>query len=690
MTTPFTACVDIGGTFTDLFLADGSGTSHSIKTPTTPDDLTAGLFEAFAKAADRYDMATDELLAETETLIHGTTIATNAIIEDTVTETALICTDGHRDVLTIREGGKEDPYEWDMDYPEPYIPRSLTFGVEERVSPEGEVIRELDEEDCIAAIEAIRDRDVDAVAVALLWAHQNPAHERRVAELIEAHAPDLEYSLSSAVAPIIREYRRTSATAINASLHGVVDEYLLELDDDLTARGYEGTPLIITANGGVMGIDEVARTPIWMVDAGPTMFPVAARAVVEAELGVEDVIALDMGGTSLDMGVVEGGSISRSREATVEGDHMLGIEKVEITSIGSGGGSIAWVDDGGLLHVGPESAGADPGPACYGRGGERPTVTDAALVLGYLNEDYFLGGEMDVDRAAAERALETGIGDRLGLDALDAAHAVYAAANQNMVSGVREITIERGIDTRRFVLSGGGGALGTHAVPVARELRVEDVVLPRQAGVVSAVGGLTSDVRRDFSESAFTTAGDFDRERVNEVLGTLEDRASSFFERAAIPPERRSLSVYTEARYPNQVWELGVPLPVERVGEADVEAFVEAFNEVHESTYGYRMPDSDVEFLSWRVEATGENPQGDAVVAGMAPDASGATDARHGGREAYFGDDRHDCPAYRADRLGPGATLEGPVFVDADTTTVVVPPGAELSVTERGNYHIRP
>ena len=686
----FIACVDIGGTFTDLFLEADDGTTHSIKTPTTPGDLTAGLFDAFGKAADRYDMETDELLAETETLIHGTTIATNAIIEDTVSTTALICTAGHRDILTIREGGKADPYEWDLDYPEPYIPRSLTFGVDERISPEGDVLRELDESDCIAAIEAIRDREVDAVAVALLWAHQNPTHEQRIGELLETHAPDVEYALSSEVAPIIREYRRTSATAINASLHGVVDEYLLELDDDLTTRGYDGTPLIITANGGVMGIDEVARTPIWMVDAGPTMFPVAARTVVEAELGRDDVIALDMGGTSLDMGVVQGGTINRSREATVEGDHMLGIEKVAITSIGSGGGSIAWVDDGGLLHVGPESAGADPGPACYGRGGERPTVTDAALVLGYLNEEYFLGGDMDVDRTAAERALEAGIGDRLGLDALEAAHAVYAAANQNMVSGVREITIERGIDTRRFVLSGGGGALGTHAVAVARELRVEDVVLPRQAGVVSAVGGLTSDIRRDFSESAFTTAGDFDRSRVNAVLGTLEDRAQAFFERAGIPPDRQALSFFTEARYPNQVWELGVPLPVAQVGETDVPSLVEAFNAVHESTYGYRMPDSDVEFLSWRVEATGENPDTSAVVTGAPPRDGSVEDAQHGRREAFFGDDRYDSPAYRAERLGPGATIDGPAFVAADTTTVVVPPGATLTVTDLGNYHLRP
>lgn len=547
----FELCSDVGGAFTDVYVRTGEGETRSVKTPTTPDDLTEGLFDALAKAGAAFDLSVESLLRRTERLIHGTTVATNAIIEDETSRTALLTTEGFRDVLTLREGGKEDPYDWDADYPEPYVPRALTFGLPERVTAEGDVETALDEAACRRTIREVTDHGVEAVAVSLLWSHQNPVHERRVGELIEAGAPELDYSLSFEVAPIVREYRRTSATAINASLYGVVGEYLTEFETALRAHGFDGAPFIITANGGVMQAAEVARTPILIVDAGPTMFPVASESITRAEIGASDLIALDMGGTSLDMGVVQDGAISRSREATVGNGHILGVQKVDIKSIGSGGGSVAWVDAGGLLHVGPESAGADPGPACHAQGGEEPTVTDAALVLGYLNPDYFLGGEMTVSREAAESAVDERVADPLGLDTVEAAHAVYATANQNMSNGVKGVTVERGIDTREFVLSGGGGAPGTHAVELARELGVEEILLPRQAGVISAVGGLTSDVRRDFSESHLTGAAEFDHEGVDAVLSSLERRAGAFFNRAEIPAEHRSLRVVAEARYPS-------------------------------------------------------------------------------------------------------------------------------------------
>lgn len=690
-------CIDIGGTFTDLY-AHGEGGAHSFKTPTTPSDPTEGLFDALEKAADHYERTIGELLDETATLIHGTTIATNAIIEDDVTKTALICTEGHRDVLTIREGVKEDPYDWDVDYPDPYVPRSRTFGVPERINAEGGVVEPLDEAAVREVIERIPD-DVDAVAVSLLWAHQNPVHERRIGDLFDELAPDLHYSLSSEVAPIVREYRRTSATAIDASLHGVVEGYLRSLRDELSTVGFDGEPLVITANGGVMGLEEAARTPIWLVDAGPTMFPVAARNVARADLDVEDVLALDMGGTSLDMGVVQNGTIARTRDASVAGEHMLGIEKVDVRSIGSGGGSIARVDEGGLLHVGPESAGADPGPACYGRGSERPTVTDAAFVLGYLDPEYFLGGEMDISLAAAERTLAERVGDPLGLDTTDAAWSVYATANQSISNGIEEQTIERGIDPRKYVLSGGGGALGTHAVQVARELGIEELLLPPEAGVVSAVGGLTSDLRRDFSESHVTTGSDFDREGVNGTLASLEERATAFFERADIPQPHRSLSFFVGARYPHQVWELEVELPGTRISGDRAEDLVDRFHRVHESTYGFAIEGQDVEFLHWRVEATGETDTEAAAGAATADGERGApqergadgTDdgaGRHGEREAYFGGAFQSCPAYRSGDLSSSQTIEGPAFVDAPTTTIVLPPDSDLEVTDLGNYHI--
>jgi N-methylhydantoinase A len=680
-------CTDVGGTFTDLY-ARIDGDARSFKTPTTPGDLTAGLFDAIEKAADAYGRSVEELLADTERFIHGTTIATNAIIEGTVADTALVCTEGHRDVLTIREGFREDPYDWSEDYPEPYVPRSLTFGVPERIDAEGEIVDPLDEAAARRTVEEIRRADVDSVAVSLLWAHQNPAHERRLAELLDELAPELHYSLSSVVAPMIREYRRTSATAIDASLHDVVGEYLLSLRGELSAAGFEGEPLVITANGGVMSVEEAARVPIWLVDAGPTMFPVAAREAVSADLGVEDVIALDMGGTSLDMAVVRDGTVARTREASVEGEHMLGIEKVDVRSIGSGGGSVAWVDEGGLLHVGPESAGADPGPACYDRGGERPTVTDAALELGYLDPGYFLGGEMDVDPAAAAHALESDVGDPLGVDATAAAWAVYATANQVISNGIRERTIERGVDPRNYVVSGGGGALGTHVVPVARELGVEELLVPRQAGVVSAVGGLTSDVRRDFSESQVTTAAGFDREGVNGTLADLESRATAFFERAGIGDERRSLSMFASARYPHQVWELEVELPAMRLGGGEVDRLVDRFHEVHERTYGFAVEEQDVEFLHWRVEATGETDTASVSPPALETGGDGESEPR-GEREAYVDGTFRPCPSYRATDLAPGETLSGPAFVDSATTTLVLPPETDLTVTDRGNYHVR-
>lgn len=682
----FQIAVDIGGTFTDCYLRDPDGRTRSFKTPTTPDDFTEGFLDALSKAAGAYDRSVEELLGETSQLIHGTTIATNAIIEGTTAETALLTTAGFRDTLLLRQGGKEDPYDWDMDYPEPYVPRHLTFGIDERVSAEGQVLEPLDEDAVRETLRSVAERDVDAVAVALLWSHVNPDHERRVGELIEAEL-DVDYSLSHEVNPIIREYRRTVSTAIDASLKGEVRRYFSRLRERLVDRGYGEDPLIVTANGGVMPIDEIVSTPVWTVDSGPTMLPVAVSHLAARELDVDDVIALDMGGTSLDIGVVRDGRIPRTREATV-GDDILGIEKVEVRSIGSGGGSIAWVDDGGLLRVGPESAGAEPGPACFGRGGDRPTVTDAALVLGYLDPDYFLGGEMRLDAAAGREAIAEHVGAPLDLDPIEAAHSVYATANQSMVNGIKELTLSRGIDPGQFSLAGGGGALGTHVVELARELRIDDVLLPGEAGVVSSIGALASDMRRDFSASQYTESHRFDRHGVNAVLADLVGEAEEFFERAGISEPRRELTAYAEARYPGQVWELQIELPGTTISDGEVEGLVDRFHEIHDATYGFRMDDHEVEFLYWRVEATGLV---DTDLEGDAPEAGPGTDpVPHGHREAYFDGGLTATPAFRPEGLVRGSTIEGPAVVDVENTTIVVPPAAGLRVTGGGHFHLKP
>ncbi|RQG89654.1 hydantoinase/oxoprolinase family protein [Natrarchaeobius chitinivorans] len=679
--------IDIGGTFTDLYLQETeTGRTDSVKVPTTPDEYTRGFFDALDAASSEQGLTTEEFLERTTRLVHGTTIATNAIIEETTAETALLTTEGFRDTLVLREGGKEDPYDWQMDYPEPYVPRSQIYGIPERIDAEGDVVTPLDEEAVRETVDEIRSKGIDSIAVSYLWSHANAAHERRTGEIIDSIDPSLHCSLSHEVNPIIREYRRTVSTCIDASLHNQVSRYFEKLSAELAEIGFDGEPLIITANGGVMSIDEIVRTPVWLVDAGPTMLPVAADRFVGLERDSANVIALDMGGTSLDMSLVNDGTIPRTREAEI-GDDLLGIEKVEVKSIGSGGGSIAWVDEGGLLRVGPESASAVPGPACYLRGGERPTVTDAALVLGYLSEERFLGGDMQISRDAAEAALEEHVGDPLGISPLEAARSVVATANQDMINGIRETTIQRGVDLRNYVLSGGGGALGVHAAMLAKGVGVEDVVLPRNAGVVSSIGGVVSDVRRDFSASHFTESDRFDHDGVDEVLTDLEAQAIDFFDRTGFAEADRSIEYYTEARYPRQVWELEVPIadpPIEPGDEADL---VEAFHQTHDDTYGFRMDDQDVEFLYWRLEATGQT---DGSVSSAADgEATGSIDeARYERRQAYFDGELHSTPVFDAAALSPGQETTGPAIVDSPTTTVIVPPGDTLSITEHGNYHV--
>ena len=680
--------VDIGGTFTDLFLRDENGKTSAVKTPTTHDELTQGVLNALDKTAEAEGLKRADLLAKTEQLVHGTTIATNAIIEDTMDKTALLCTDGFRDTLLFRKGGRDEAFQVHTDYPDPYIPRSQTYGIDERINAEGDVETDLDEEEAIAAIERARERNCDAIAVAFLWAHMNPKHERRVGTLIEQYAPELEYSLSHEVNPVIREYRRTSATAIDASLKGPIASYLTQLRSWLEESGFQEEPLLITSNGGVMEFSDVTSRPIWSVDSGPTMLPSAGLKVcrTESETDTPNVVTLDMGGTSLDIGLVRGGSISRTRDAEVA-DSVLGIEKVDVRSIGSGGGSIARVDNGGLLHVGPASAGSDPGPACYGQGGERPTITDAALVLGYLSPDRRLGGEVSIDRDAARTAVETHIGSPLDVSAVEAAHAIYATANQNMVSGIREVTIERGIDPRNYVICGGGGALGMHAVALAQELNVGQVILPREAGVISAFGGTHSDLRRDFSATQRTDSESFDIATVNDTLSALREQAEQFLDGVGVETAAQDMTYYTEARYTQQAWEIEVEAPLPPLDRSDVTALLNEFNRVHDARYGYEMSDQGIEFIHWRVEASAET--GTSNTERIVSSANDDVDAgKHSTAEAYFDGKWVPTPRYDGAALGPNHEIDGPAIVDAHNTTVIVPPETDLTVSQHGNYII--
>ena len=528
--------VDIGGTFTDLVVVDEEGRIRVFKSSTTPEDYVAAVIEHLRQASDSFGIPLEGLMQECSSfiggsLVHGSTIATNALIEKKLAKTGLICTRGFRDILTDREGGKAEPFNWDQDYPPAYLPRYLTLPVTERINAEGEIETPLLEEEVRQAVRQFQEWGVEVIAVSLIWSIVNPVHELRVGEICREEAPRIPCVLSHQVNPIIREYRRTSSTAINASLLPIVGQYVENFEKRLKEIGFPGGMLMLTSTGGVMSTEELVEKPIYSIDCGPSLAPTAGLWLGQRELGKADVITADMGGTSFDISCVSDGVIAVSRDVWV-GDSILGVSKVDIKSIGAGGGSIAWVDSGGLLHVGPESAGAVPGPACYGRGGSRPTVTDANLVLGYIDPDFFLGGAMALRPELAEAAIRKEVAKPLGLRLEQAAFSIWSAVNVDMVSAIEDITVWQGIDPREYLFVSGGGAAGLHVIPMIQEIGASDILIPKAAGVISALGGVFADITADFSSSRFTESDRFDFAAVEGDMAELEARALAFLEGA--------------------------------------------------------------------------------------------------------------------------------------------------------------
>jgi len=680
--------VDVGGTFTDLVIKDGQGGVRAFKSPTTPDNIVDGTLNAVSLAAAALGTTRAEIMANCRKFAFGTTAATNAVLEGKGARTGLLCTKGHRDVLLIREGGKEDTYTIDIDYPPPYIPRSLTLEIDERIDAEGGVVVPLDEAGARDAIRHLIDEKVEAIAVAFLWSIANPAHERRVAELIEEMAPGLAYSVSHVVSPSVREYRRTSATALDASLKPIVDTAVRSLDGRLREAGFTGILTLVTSSGGRTSPDEVIRKPIHLCFSGPSAAPESGRRFAQVEeIEGGRIITVDMGGTSFDVSIVSDWEISMHRDGVIAG-HSFGVPSVEVLTIGAGGGSLARVDSGGLIHTGPQSAGSRPGPACYGRGGARATVTDANLMRGFLDPENFAGGTMSLDVGAAKAAMYADVCEPLGLELDEAADLVCLTCEQGMVGAIEDITIKRGIDPRDFVMVAGGAAAGLHAVAIARELEIGEVIVPRFAGVLSAFGILTSNVKNMYGRSLLTRSDAFDSDAMNAVLADLKAEGQAYLEHMGIPPRDRRVEFTVEARYPGQIWQLTLPLTVEAfAGEADVAAMVEDFHALHERLYSVRSPDDPVEIVEVNARAVGLL----AEVALPDMETTDGTPQPSGYRSAYFREmgriDR--LPVYRGSDLGAGSTVEGPALIQEPLTAIVVPPRAVARVSRYGNYRIR-
>jgi N-methylhydantoinase A len=682
--------IDTGGTFTDVVVGDETGILSVGKALTTRERISRGILEGLQIAAVPLGIDAGTLLDQTAVFIYGSTRATNAILEGKTARTALLVTEGFPDTLVRREGGKTNPWDYSKDYPEPYVPRHLTFEIRERMTAEGQVLVPFDEAAMAAVLERLRSQRVEAVAVCFLWSIANPAHELAVGRLLERKLPGIPYTLSHQVNPIVREYRRASSAAIDASLKPLMQQHLREMETDLRAAGLRGELLPAISLGGVMHIDGVIAKPIHMVRSGPSLAPILGQVTGAAEVGATEVIVCDTGGTSFDVSLVRDGRPVFGRDTWLGArytGHLTGLSSVDARSIGSGGGSIARIDSGGLLCVGPESAGADPGPACYGRGGTLPTVTDAAAVLGYLDAEYFNGGRMRLDLGAARNAVGR-LAKELGKTLEDTASGILTVASEHMVAAIKEITINEGVDPRDSLLLAGGGAAGLNIVPIARELGCKQVLLPRMAGALSACGAQYTDVVTEFGTSQLTQSNDFDYPGVNRALKGLSDSIEAFKSNLrARGIDRFRAEYFVEARYLYQVWELEVPLPGPALdGPEDVKRIVEAFHAVHESIFAVSEAEQQIEFIHWKGRVTGEldRPPLTPAPAGAAPAPTPVRVA-----PAYFASTGTvEIPLYRGETLGPGARIPGPALIVEPTTTIVLYPGSSAAVTPFNNYMV--
>lgn len=668
--------VDTGGTFTDLIIEGVDDRLRLYKRPTTPDDPTKGLLDVVSFAAQELGISAKQLLQQGDMLVYGTTRATNAIVENKTARTAFITTKGHRDMLLIREGGgRHEPMDYSQEYPDPYIPRSLSYEVPERIFADGRVVEEIDQEATIETIKRIKEDNIEAVAVCLLWSVVNPAHELEIGKLLDEHLPGIPYTLSSQLNPTIREYRRASSTAIDASLKPLMGTYIRHLEARLRGEGFNGRLLILTASGGMLDAGDVWNTPIHTIGSGPATAPIAGRHYAQHDCNSDLAIVTDAGGTTYDVGLVQNSQIPWTREAMV-GDQkqgfMTGFASVDVRSIGAGGGSIAWVDDGGLLHVGPQSAGADPGPACWNRGGKQPTITDACIVLGYLDPGFYLGGNIQIDALLAENAIMSEVGYRLGLTLEDAAAAIFELACQNMVVAIEEITLERGIDPADALLIGGGGGGGLYSPTIAAQLGAKQILIPSVSAALSAAGALLSELKRDFSTTHLMLSTVFDPDAANRLLQDLRQRCEAFAAKSGTNNVTINFSV--EARYPDQVWEIEVPLRSHRFDNAtDIKELVDDFHQVHRGLFAIEDTASPIEVIAWRAEVSCKLHKEVSMSAEYST-VAGETGTE---RRAYFqGEGWTTAEVHRAEVLQPTIKVHGPAFIESPVTTIIVPPGA--------------
>lgn len=686
--------VDVGGTFTDAIIVnESSGEIHTGKISSTPSDPSVGFLELVHR------MLTDVkvLPNSVKYVVHGTTVATNTIIQGSLAKTGFVTTDGFRDLLEIQTGIRPVLYDLQFEKLPPLVPRHLCFGIVERLDARGNVLEPLDEDSVRSVGEQLRYEGVESVAVCLLHSYVNPKHENRTKDILSKILPGVVISISSDIAPEFREYFRASTTVINAGVSPVVGKYLQSIQSRLREFGVSAELLVMQSGGGVLTFEAAREKPVFLVESGPAAGVIAASHLGNA-LGYKNVMSFDMGGTTAKTGLVENGTprvtkdyevgpaaqASQSRGA----GYPIRTPVIDLVEIGAGGGSIAWIDSGGALRVGPHSAGADPGPVCYGKGGHDPTITDANLVLGRISPDYFLGGDMELDIDAAYLAIEKTCASPLGISVMEAALGIVEIANSAMVNALQRISVQRGHDPRDFLLVAFGGAGPVHANRLAMELEIPTSLIPMSPGTTSAMGLLVTDIKHDYSIALIQRVNDLDLKIVHDNFEQLKSQGQMALDREGVPSKDIHFVYQIDMRYVGQSYELTITLSDGKIDSEKLSQTLDQFHMEHERTYGFQASDEPVEFVALRLGAVGKIIRPEMKDRSL--DNFDGSPSIKATRQVYFDEANGftDCLIYDRYRLQPGCEVEGPSIVEEVDSTTVIHPGYHATVDKFGNLYL--
>ncbi len=684
--------VDVGGTFTDfVLLNEDNGRMEVGKTLTTPEDPSQAVIKGSGEILKRAGVPIEDL----STVIHGTTLVTNTLIERKGAPTGLMTTKGFRDVLETGNENRYELYDLSIERPKALVPRRLRLGISERITAEGQIREPLNLNEVREAARYFEKQDITSIAVCLLHSYRNPIHERQIQECLQGEFPSFHVSLSSRVAPEIREYERTSTTVANAYVQPIMKKYLRYLGTQLKKKGFNGAFYAMLSSGGITNVRLAAEFPIKLCESGPAAGALVASFYGRA-MGLNDLISFDMGGTTAKICLINDGRPSYSREFEAArisrfkrgSGFSFKIPSIEMIEIGAGGGSIGYIDQMGLAKVGPQSAGASPGPACYGFGGEDPTVTDAALILGYLNPDYFLGGEMALDAARAREVMKRKLADALGISVEEAAMGINQIVTENMATATRIHIAERGKDPRRYVLMAFGGAGPIHAFRIAELLKIKTIICPPAAGTASALGLLVTPMALDFSRSYISRLDSIDWQYVNRIYQEMEEEALSSLIETGASREEIVIERSADMRYAGQFYEIPSPIPNGKLGSESLPEITKAFYKAYEKAFSRYMTDTPIQALTWNLRAECPSPSLEVTYAGKLVAPRGPE--VRGKRKAYFPEQGKfvACPVYDRYSLRPGAKFKGPAIVEERESTTIVGVNSEASIDDRLNLII--